>query len=193
VAISGASVALETPFIKHHEYKSVALLVSDAGTTVRMTGGNITGFLQAVAIQNGARFVTTPVHNDSNEYVKLAGLRATSVATGIEVSGDGTTVELNYSTLYGADDGDGIFGVYVHSNAKAMLSRVTAGSFQTCFKISSTVPATMHRCHVDPVGYCNTGMQSPGTCMPTIHFLHCSMPFSRCMSVWGQSCVVSTI
>lgn len=215
VVMEGARVALtETRVSPNHSHgcevkelaqaasKGVAVLLTGAGTTVHMTGGGTDGGLLGVTVQDGAHFVGGP-NRDLPEDVKnatgnqMARLNfANFGVTGVDVSGDASTLELSFANLSVVGGPDFpmetltcltcfeqrvVRGVHVRSNCKAEISNLfTKMENADCgdvmhhgFEISTAEPVKLHRCHVEKS--IKAGVQS--LLDYSVHSMHCFLSF----------------
>lgn len=166
VATSGASVEFKDTQIRPNEAdentdknatSGIGIIANSTGTSVNMIGGGIHGGLQAVSVQKGAKFTGGPIRDaeDASNHEDEASMQRLVVndfeLSGFEVAGDNSELHLQFTNITAAttDSAGAMYGVHVHSNAKVDLSSVYTDNTQFAFEINSTVPASLHRCHVE--------------------------------------------
>lgn len=137
----------------------IALLVHGAGTSVQTKAGFFRGGVQAVCVQARApRSLHSPVtilrNSEEFGWTMDRFILDNWSFIGIEVCGDGSTLELRFADVHRRDGGH--YGVHVHSNAKVVLHCVDTGNAEYRVRISSPVPALLKRCQFERVSRAGT-------------------------------------
>lgn len=117
LVLAGAHVTLENVTFKnmHRGSNRIGMVAQCAGTVAMVQGGSITGGLQGVAVQAGARLEASNLTIAEIEVL------------GVEVQDKGSTLKLSSCKLkdFSAEFSDhpiGLCGVRVHSSSRAHIS-----------------------------------------------------------------------